>query len=352
MMVRRYVVKDMPEAVTRIRQDLGRDAVILSTKRVTVKKWLGFWRSKRIEVVAAIGDDVPLRATAQQVQRLMQSVPDFRARPQDERMSPPAEHGGSRHAEAVEAHLEPLYRRLLWHGMSEEGARRLLEVMRARQGNRPESDAADMLAGLAEPQPISPQSRLVAFVGPTGVGKTTTVAKLAALHVLSGERKVGLITTDTYRIAAVEQLRTYADILGVPLAVVYRPEDLPSALAQMDDRDLIFIDTAGRNYHLDAYIREAEAWLRAVPIDETFLVLAATGKPQDLDAVARKFAALPVDKFVFTKMDETATYGAILDLVLNHRKPVSYITTGQNVPDDIEVASFEKILKLILEGAA
>jgi flagellar biosynthesis protein FlhF len=208
------------------------------------------------------------------------------------------------------------------------------------------------LADLTQAQPIQPTSRVVAMVGPTGVGKTTTIAKLAALHVISGRRKVGLLTMDTFRIAAVDQLRTYANILDVPLEVAYQPEDLPAALERLADRDLIFIDTAGRNFRMDIHVEELRNAFGRIRVDETYLVLSVTSKPEDLDYLASAFSQLPIDKFLFTKLDETTTYGAILNLLYTYRKPLSYLTTGQNVPNDIEVASMDKVLRLILGGAA
>ena len=208
------------------------------------------------------------------------------------------------------------------------------------------------LGELANPRPIAKESRIVALVGPTGVGKTTTVAKLAALNVLAGSRKVGLLTMDTFRIAAVEQLRTYANILNVPLQVVYHRDEVGAALERLADRDLILVDTAGRNFRLDTHVEELQGLLGMIPVDETFLVLSLTGKLEDLDVIAEAFGNLPVDKFLFTKLDETASYGAILELLWTHRKPLSYLTTGQNVPDDIEVASVERLVRLIFGGAA
>jgi flagellar biosynthesis protein FlhF len=267
---------------------------------------------------------------------------------------------------------ETLFRHLIRQGLDEEQVRSLFAITPIQQSDVDDSSASvksekkpecgfrealgqkilELLHELSHAEPIASTSRIVALVGPTGVGKTTTIAKLAALHVLGGQRKVGLITTDTFRIAAVEQLRTYANILNVPLQVVYQPSELQHALNALADCDLILMDTAGRNFRIDRNVIEMKHILSAVPVDETYLVLAMTSKPDDLDRVAAVFQELPVDKFLFTKMDETSTYGAILNLMMTYRKPISYVTTGQNVPDDIEVANVEKVLRLIFGGAA
>ncbi|MBX5436064.1 MAG: flagellar biosynthesis protein FlhF [Alicyclobacillaceae bacterium] len=504
MMVRRYVVKDMPEAIELIRNDLGKDAVILSTKKITVSKWFGLWRARRIEVLASTGEQAPARLhgpggvpgslmqprahgegahgpawsgsgqagaptaaapaaprgwsgpgtyrlwggrersqaetpalTESRSERARRGGPDMldetggraesvpggvrdaggvavaapHAREVSARYATAASAGrtsgnavgGAQPGEDVTAGSQPsvptggggmeqMWREIsemkqmlatalhsqagllrntvqsfLDQGMDEE---HLLELLLdpAPTGAAAESASVqtsglsirellavrirERLHDLREPQPIRPESRFVAFVGPTGVGKTTTIAKIAALHVLAGVRKVGLMTADTFRIAAVDQLRTYASILNVPLEVIYRPSDVPLAVERLADCDLVLIDTAGRNYRSESCIDELRSLLQAVPVDETYLVLSVTQKPQDLDELASAFCRLPVDKFLFTKIDETSTYGALFNLLMRYRKPVSYITTGQNVPDDIEVPTLDRLLELILGGAA
>lgn len=439
MMVRRYVVKDMPEAIALIRKDLGKDAVILSTKKIALTKWMGLWRSKRIEVLAATGDGVPVRVSPARTQSLYEkSTPE-----REPRSQPDVQEGqlsvrpnlGTEAPSAVQAQTMPavekqpttpvvvptsvvpsvetgdiadhrlladvfkeisdvkklltstlpsaaenpledaMFRHLMKQGMTEGNIRTLLHSSVQDQrvlakthvvsselntDAKPASGLRDVLGNkilenlqdLSISEPIEASSRIVALVGPTGVGKTTTIAKLAALHVLAGNRKVGLITTDTFRIAAVEQLRTYANILNVPLQVVYQPGELPAALEQLSHCDLILMDTAGRNFHFNRNVLEIKTVLSAIAVDETYLVMSMTSKPDDLDRIAAAFNELPIDKFLFTKMDETSTYGSILNLLMTYRKPMSYVTTGQNVPDDIEVANIEKVLRLILGGAA
>jgi flagellar biosynthesis protein FlhF len=394
MMIRRYIVRDMPEAVLMIRKELGKDAVILSSKRITLKKWMGLLRYKRLEVLAATGDDVPVRVHARGGKDESSSPHSTSAESGDlaRKDAAPGTAGASvndasasaledvrRQIADVKKLLEtsvltptirpPLIQQLLRQGVAEDCVVRIMEqfpglspvgtdsegdgsIAQARQRDLFIGAVRRDLANLTQAQPIQPSSRIVAMVGPTGVGKTTTIAKLAALEVIAGKRKVGLLTMDTFRIAAVDQLRTYANILNVPLEVAYQPEDLPVALERLSDRGLIFIDTAGRNFRMDIHVQELQNALGRVPVDETYLVLSVTSKPEDLDSLAAVFSQLPIDKFLFTKLDETTTYGAILNLLYTYRKPLSYLTTGQNVPNDIEVASVDKVLRLILGGAA
>jgi flagellar biosynthesis protein FlhF len=197
---------------------------------------------------------------------------------------------------------------------------------------------------------LSPETKVAHFVGPTGVGKTTTIAKLAAEQVLKHQRKVGFITSDTYRIAAVEQLKTYATILNIPLEVVFSPQDLNRAFQKFADRDVIFMDTAGRNFRNEMYVSELNALLSNHGNAETFLVLSMTMKYRDMKAVTENFLKFGLDKVLFTKMDETDSYGPIVNLVNHYPLQLSYMANGQSVPDDIAVANEERIVDLLLEG--
>lgn len=189
---------------------------------------------------------------------------------------------------------------------------------------------------------------MVRFFGPTGVGKTTTIAKLAAEGVLKQKRKVGLITTDTYRIGAVDQLRTYANILNIPLEVVFQPSEMASAMESLRDCDLILVDTAGRNYRKQDYAQELAQYFPSLSGGENYLVLSLTAKNNDMIEILQNFKCIPVEKVIFTKSDETQTYGSILNMVMRYHLSISYLTTGQNVPDDIRVAVPRKVANLIL----
>ncbi|GGD68234.1 flagellar biosynthesis protein FlhF [Paenibacillus nasutitermitis] len=195
---------------------------------------------------------------------------------------------------------------------------------------------------------IHPSTRVVHFVGPTGVGKTTSIAKLAAEQTLKAGRKVGFITSDTYRIAAVDQLRTYATILNVPLEVVFSPAEVVRAFTQLQDRELIFMDTAGRNFRNELYVSEVNSLLQSSGQSETFLVLSLTGKYKDMSAVAENFAKYGVQSAVFTKQDETSAYGAILNLIMEYGLKPAYLAHGQTVPDDITPFRTDRYIEQLL----
>ncbi len=195
---------------------------------------------------------------------------------------------------------------------------------------------------------LSPNARIVHFVGPTGVGKTTTIAKLAAEQAINYRRQVGFITADTYRIAAVDQLRTYADILNVPLEVVFSPGELTRAYKKLEDRDVVFMDTAGRNYRNELFVSEVNSLLSPGEESETILVLSMTHKYSDMKTVAAQFAKYGVDQLLLTKFDETDTFGSVLNLIKEFSFRISYITFGQTVPDDIRAYDPEDLVRRLL----
>jgi flagellar biosynthesis protein FlhF len=198
----------------------------------------------------------------------------------------------------------------------------------------------------------APHKKIMMFVGPTGVGKTTTIAKLAARYAykLSQRHKVGIITLDTYRIGAVEQLMTYAKMMRLPIETVVDPSDFGDALNSLRHNDYILIDTVGSSQHDKEKIEKLNSFLKVDTFAEINinLVLSAVTKYEDLVDIYKNFSLLRIDTFVFTKLDETKTYGNIFSLLLETKKPVSYFSIGQEVPDDLMQAQADYLLKGIL----
>ncbi|MDR2522361.1 MAG: flagellar biosynthesis protein FlhF [Synergistaceae bacterium] len=192
--------------------------------------------------------------------------------------------------------------------------------------------------------------RKIMLIGPTGVGKTTTIAKLAAIEALWNHKNVLLLTSDTYRIAAVDQLRTYAKILGVPLEVIFEVNNFASALSEHADADLVLLDTAGRGQKESKNVEGLQAVHDAYKPDAVHLVMAANMKYRDLVDVVERLSVLPISHMVFSKLDETVSYGPLFSVFQHLDRPVSYFTTGQNVPNDIEVASAERFANLLMGG--
>lgn len=213
-----------------------------------------------------------------------------------------------------------------------------------------------MILKFGKPAEITPAQKgpkVVFFVGPTGVGKTTTIAKIASRFSVDDKKKVALLTADTYRIAAAEQLRTYANILEVPFRVIYTIEELENALKDFKEFDYIFVDTAGHSHQNQAQKEAMSAFVHCVDglvEKEVFLVLSATTKYRDLLSIADSYKEMADYKLIFTKLDETTALGNLLNLKLYTGASLSYVTCGQNVPDDIEKFNPQKTVKQLLGG--
>jgi flagellar biosynthesis protein FlhF len=256
------------------------------------------------------------------------------------------------------------YMRLIEHQVAEEMAMEI--VNNIQRQCRPEHLTQDgfvrekILEQLEKLVPVSGAlhrtktvgPHVVALIGPTGVGKTTTIAKLAAHLRISERRNVGLITIDTYRVAATDQLKKYADIIGSQLRIVNNPEDLRDAITSMSNCDFVLIDTAGRSPNDTMKLNELKNFLTAANPDEVHLVVSTTGSQASVELAIQRFTDVRVDKIIFTKLDEAAHIGVVLNVVRKVNKSLSYITTGQDVPRDIEVGEGRRLAQLIMQGSA
>lgn len=336
MIVKRYVAASMPEAMEKIKRDLGPEAVILSTRQVPAGGWRRFFGLRKLEVTAAL-EEVAVAREAEmdlrrEVQELRQLVVELKNEGSFQSFSSPWRELLAK----MEIHGELSDQLAAELGQPGGGGEK--EVLIRQLSNR----LADY-TGLAE-------SRIYCFVGPTGVGKTTTLAKLAAHAALYHNKKTAVITADTYRIGAVDQLRTYADILNVPLEVVMTPGEMEEALRRHQDKDNIFVDTAGRPSSNREQLAELRQMLAVIPEKTTFLVLSCTTKSSDLLKIANDFRIADYDQLIFTKADETGSLGIILNLASQTGCSIAYVTVGQNVPDDILAAEPEKLATLMVEA--
>ncbi len=396
MDIRTYRASSMHEALELVRRDLGVDAAVLHTREVRSSRLFGLLQGKRqIEVTASAGVNVPSRLPRETYQEPLPAPPRpaplAPSSPSTTETMPPPSHpaacsSGSPRAPAgvedqlsdLRAMLQELCRQnhdtaghdlpdtlfrlftdLIEADLSEQIARELVECVRRQTPHAEMSDPVLIRARLTRmleaeiavsgPIAITPgRRRIVALVGPTGVGKTTTIAKLAANYRLREKRNVGLITVDTYRIAAVEQLRTYADIIDLPMEVVSTPREMREAVRRLAGLDLVLMDTAGRSPGDEIKIQELRSLLTEAETDEVHLVLSSVAGARTLTHTAERFAAVGTTRLILTKLDEATSLGNLLPVVRASRLPVSYLTNGQSVPDDIETAESARLARLVL----
>jgi flagellar biosynthesis protein FlhF len=401
MRVKKYTATTIKEALAQIRHEMGENALIISTREMT-----GSLGRRFVEVTAAADDSPPVRKDersarafppneleeqivknrlllSQSIEPLKQELFAIRSlvdemrrnntgpslEPLREEMrdlkrlfSALSRQAGLAQGMDLSEPLSSLYRDLVANELEESLSYRLVEMLNGsmKGGERPDvAKARDRLLELVtgvipSTKPITlngGRSAVLAFIGPTGVGKTTTIAKLAARCSLQLKRKVCLITIDTYRIAAVEQLKTYARIMNIPLFVSYSPDEMRKAIADNRDASLILIDTAGRSQADQEQVKDLKSYFEGDPAIEVMLVLSATTKNRDLHDITGRFMPIGPRKLIFTKLDETTTYGPIVNETVRTKLPIAYFTTGQNVPDDIEAASPGKLARMLL-GAA
>lgn len=356
MRVKRYLVKEKQEAMALIRRDLGPDALIISSRRVRTG---GLWRffSPPLWEVMAAADSVDFSPAKEK------QAPAVRT---DEQLA--------KDLSEVKSLLQKLSRsgagyvpngqQVLARGMEQlqevEVSPEVAEVLlTGAAGSTGPNKAGEkelhelLLSGIVDilvsPTAANKHYNLLAFVGPTGVGKTTTLAKLAAHFALFQQKNVGLVTIDTYRIGAVDQLRTYGEILGVPVEVVMTPKEFKKKVDDLRrEKDIVLIDTTGRPSHNTMDLAELRRFLEKVVPLETFLVLSCTTKSKDLLRIAENFKILNYTQLIFTKTDETQTLGSILNVVHTMQVPVAYLTNGQNVPNDIMTVKPHELAQMIL----
>lgn len=372
MKVKKYVAATMPEAMHQIRKELGADAVILNSKEVRNGSFFGLFKKRNIEVIAAM-DPQPQPKKSKPNQKI--DLPDLEQPKKVQERQPSTDKNVLNEIKQLKKLVEVqkhqdktdfspqykiVYQHLIDQEVSELFASEIMHTVIDLHSNRGEEnieqhvifqdtmkEISNRLAKLSF-EGITYNKKIIHFVGPTGVGKTTTIAKVAAEAMLTDHKKVAFVTADTYRIAAIEQLKTYAKILDVPLEVAYDIKDYKQAVEKFYDYDLILVDTAGRNFRDERYVQELKQTIDFNDEIETYLVLSLTAKPNDLDKVSDQFKHVPIKEFIFTKIDETRQYGSMFNIALNNQIGIAYMTNGQDVPDDLVKPSPSKISEYIV----
>lgn len=378
MKVKKYVASSMPEAMKLIRAELGNDAVILNSKVVHSGGFLGFFKKKKIEVIAAV-DPMPKNEQIPIVKQKTKYLPNAKNQLY-EKQSTESKTGFKseliKEISEIKELMKKNHSNFNENGIALPGPIQEASLLMEKQEIDKQIQTAVLeeliekwyLTGACASKDevlswlrnyisnrianlkyggVTFTKQFVNVVGPTGVGKTTTLAKIAADCVLTYKKKAAFITTDTYRIAAIDQLKTYAKLLNVPLEVCYNMEDFQKAADQFAEYDIVFIDTAGRNFRNRGYVNDLKKTIDFDRDMETYLVLSLTSKQRDMEEIFEQFSLINIDRLIFTKADETSSFGAMLNIIDKYQTGVAYLTNGQNVPDDMLVATPTVISNLL-----
>ncbi|HLC26459.1 MAG TPA: flagellar biosynthesis protein FlhF [bacterium] len=391
MKIQKIEADSWQQAIRLVKEQMGPNALILSTRRMTRKGGaLGLFGRPFIEVTAALedredrekrsregrrssspeeaspppGEEDPLRKEIEELRLSLANLRrSFRENQADNARREDYFQGASLLASRSETLKHPVLFELAQE-LKGQGVERILIQECVGQIGSSLSEAQLQVPGCARNYlaalllklvPIGGPLQVgdggpkaVAFVGPTGVGKTTTVAKLASHFSLLEKKQVALLTIDTFRAAAAEQLQTYSRLLGIPLDVALGPAALKKLLEKHEDKDLILIDTAGGSQRNQEHLRDLASFFQGRHTIETHLLLSATTKDGEMEETIRRFSCLPIRRLLLTKLDEASSFGNLFNQAVFAKKPLSYFTTGQKVPEDFEVASAERLIDLIL----
>ena len=362
MRIKTYEADTIQDAMDQIKQDLGPNALILNTRQVTKSvKWFGLAKKHMIEVVAGIA--TPKKAESDSSSALVPiPSPDVL----DTQSENSVVEGKTVEAIAlrnIRSALDDVYQRQIERGINKELSQRLVYLLddiisnsvshnRELETKTIRQDFNDRLSQVIQ---VSggvdfsvEEQQIISLVGPTGVGKTTTVSKLAAVSSVLNYKKVGLISIDAYRIAAYDQLKTYAEIIGLPVELALSPQGARDAIDKFADQDIIIVDSVGRSPNHQVHMAELHGYMQVIRPTEVHLTVSASVKFEDLVRIVDRYRTLDVSRIIFTKLDETVTLDTVVNGAYYTKYPISYLGVGQTVPDDLEVAEIERISNFLL----
>jgi flagellar biosynthesis protein FlhF len=374
--MKKFVAPSMRDAMRQIKKEMGDGAIILKSQKIPSNDAFPFLHHDKVEVLAALepvelesGGEAdrtqlqPVVGRAQQslnteweMEMVKEEIRTIRSTLEDisNRMK-------YQSMPSLPRHLMMFYQSLVGSGLNEKVVLDVVgKAMVSLPGEQLEDRKAitDFLSGeIARMVPTvpflppeSPEPRIIALVGPTGMGKTTSLSKLLTNPKIYRKRSIAVITADTYRIGAVDQLRRVVRIAKVPLVVAYKPSQMLKAIQVHHDKDVILIDTAGRSQNNLHHIRNLREFMGAAQPDEIHLVIAANTRFEDMMDIADRFANIPYHRYLFTKLDETTGYGNIVNVILHRERPVSFLTYGQKVPEEIRWAKSSEFARMLVLG--
>ncbi len=401
MIIKKFQANTETEAIILAKEELGKDAIVMNIKTISPKGFSRIFRKPMVEITAAIDENTSYKNEKPKTTPSLVSPPKkplfpdiIYDDPMDSKNDSRTKEGGKEPSAIEEklnnlqsllekqmngtgnqepekekaaktnknlAFIQLIYNQLISNEVDEKYANQVITEIEgslkkdASMDNILASIYQKIVLKLGQPRQIELESKgpkFIFFIGPTGVGKTTTIAKIASKFKVEEKVKVAFLTADTYRIAAVDQLRTYANILGVPMKVIYTADEIAQSKKDFADYDIIFVDTAGRSHRVKEQRDDVELLLNTIPEKEreTYLVLSATTKYKDLIKITEAYSEIVDYNLIFTKLDETTSVGNLFNIKMLTNASLSYATFGQNVPDDIEKIDAQSIAKQLLRG--
>lgn len=395
MIVKKYTAATETDAVLKAKEELGLGAVVLNVKTVKQRGIARIFKKNYVEITAALDEKegqshasenhpavsnmsdmtVVNALTETSIEKKLDTLHNLLAdqikKNEDDKLRNDTVIHNAKEQDSDESkdngnikYLRMVYNKLIESEVDEEVANIIIEDIDASMKKEANIDNIisavyqKIILKLGEPEVVNTENgkTVVFFLGPTGVGKTTTIAKLASEFKLNRGIQVAMITADTYRIAAVEQLNTYAGILDVPVSVIFSPDELIDAINKYSEYDLILVDTAGRSHRNAEQLSEVKQLITATQEAglgvniEKYLVLSATTKYKDLLNITEAYKDIDNFRLLFTKLDETNAYGNILNIRVHTGAPLSYVTSGQAVPEDISVVNVQEMAKCLISG--
>lgn len=402
MIIKKFQGKTENEAIEAAKKELGNNVVVMNVRNVKKKGIFSFLRPQMVEVTVALEEETeryaPVKKEEKKENKAEKAVVDEKKESEvqplvsasakegvkaessvieekldslhillEQQLQKPEEgkeieEEGEEKPDEMERFMKLLYNTMIENEVDETNANQIIdEIEKMNKPGMPFDYALanvyqKMILKFGKPSEIvmaQKGPKVIFFIGPTGVGKTTTIAKIASKFCVEEGKKVALLTADTYRIAAAEQLRTYANILEIPFRIIYSAEEVEQALNEFREFDLILVDTAGHSHQNEAQKETMKSFLHSADgfaEKEVYLVLSATTKYRDLLSIVDAYLNITQFKLIFTKLDETTTLGNLLNIKLHTGADLSYVTCGQNVPDDIEKFNPQKTVKQLLGG--
>ncbi|MDD5935724.1 MAG: flagellar biosynthesis protein FlhF [Clostridiales bacterium] len=400
MIIKKFQANSETEAIMLAKEELGKDAIVMNIKTISPKGIFRLFRKSTVEVTAAIdeannlteksslgeaasslnsgfaqelrerrlavqgvkteiADPKSIEERLNSLQALLESQLISKGKPEEkkEEKSEKSDQIEEKNISCVRL----IYNQLVSNGVDEKYANQVIGEIEPTLKKDSSVDVIlasfyqKIILKLGQPRELEVKegsTKFVFFIGPTGVGKTTTIAKLASSFIVGKKGKVALLTSDTYRIAAVEQLRTYANILDIPMRVIYSETEMAEARQEYQDYDIVLVDTAGRSHKNKEQRDDLEKLIRTIPEEEReiYLVLSATTKYNDLIRITETYSNITDYRLIFTKLDETSTIGNIFNIKMLTNADLSYTTFGQDVPDDITKVNTQNIARKLLGG--